>query len=224
MQTTRTRFLAIAALAAGGLLLHQPGSSATVRTCAVPAQPSLCGSFGVFRRPARPEDRLPRLFRRAPPLRLVDLSSSRRAGGSGPKGQAFYLLGGKRYLCVVQYSLRQRAGGFGCSHARDALSGRMYIELACEPAPRRHRLLFAQPMPDGVRAATVHRVGRAAIRLGVRRNLLVADLRVSVHDDLPDEIVWRLRGRLHRRRLPVDDQIVTCRAPRKRQPIRLASS
>jgi hypothetical protein len=212
MQTMRARLLTVATLAASLPLLHQPAGTGAMQLCAVPARPSLCDSFAVFRRPARPDDRLPRIFRDDPPLKLVDQSSSRRAGGDRPKDRAFYLLGGRRYMCLVDYSRREGGGGYGCSHIEDVLSGRTYLEVGCVAAPHGHRLLFLQPMPDGVRAATVHRVGRPPIRLAVRRNLLVADLRVLRRDELPNKVVWRLRGRLHRLALPVDDTLVTCRA------------
>jgi hypothetical protein len=204
--------VAASALTLGAPLLDPAAGATAAGACAVPERPALCRSFAAFRRARGPDDRLPAIFRDAPPLRLVDQRSSRRVGAEALTPHRFFLLGGRRYMCLVEYSTRERGGGFACSGVRDVLAGRVYLSLACEPRPRRHRLLFLQPMPDGVPSATLHRVGKPAIRFAVEDNLLVADLPVPARAYLPTKVVWRRDGRRQERRLPVDDLAVTCRA------------
>jgi hypothetical protein len=176
----------------------------------VPSRPSLCRSFDVFNRLARPQDRLPRIFRDDPPLKLVDQRSSRRADESRVPAHRVFLLGGKRLACLVDYSEHERGGGYTCNQIGATLQGRTFLEVACEPKPRRHRVILALILPNGVHAATVHRVAKPAVRLRVRDNLLLADLKIPSRAYLPDGVMWRRSGRLHRNRSPPDDRQVTC--------------
>jgi hypothetical protein len=181
-------------------------------TCAVPHRPLLCRAYHVFRQEARRRDRLPRQFRDDPPLRLVNQSSSRVVGPGRPRRHPFYLLGGRRFLCLVDYDRRQGVGGYVCSHVRAALAGHMFLESTCEPPPRRHRLLYAQPMPDGVRRAVFRRVQRPRVRVVVRRNLLLADLRIPSRAYLPTRVTWWRHGRRRSMGLGVNESLLRCRA------------
>jgi hypothetical protein len=198
-------FIAAAALSSGAAAEQEDG-----RTCAVPQRPLLCRAYHVFRHAARRVDRLPRQFRDAPPLRLVNKRSSRLVGRRRPKQHRFYLLGGRRLVCLVDYTPAQGGGGYVCSYVRHALAGRFFLESVCEPPPRRHRLLYAQPMPDGVRRAAFRRVHRPRVRVAVRRNLLVADLRIPSRAYLPTRVTWWRHGRRHSMGLGVNEGLLRC--------------
>ena len=179
-------------------------------TCAVPRRPIVCRAYHVFRREARRADRLPRQFRDVPPLRRVKQSSSRLVGRGRPKQHRFYLLGGRRLVCLLDYTPAQRGGAFVCSYVRHALAGRFFLESACEPPPRRHRVLYAQPMPDGVHRAVFRRVHRPRVRVKVRRNLLVADLRIPSRAYLPTRVTWWRHGRRRSMGLGVNEGLLHC--------------
>jgi hypothetical protein len=205
------RGVALGAPTAVTLLIALPAPSTADGTCSVPSRPSLCRSFYVFNRLARPQDRLPRIFRDDPPLKLVDQRSSRRVDESRIPAHRVFLLGGKRLACLVDYSEHERGGGYVCNPIRATLQGRTFLEVSCEAKPRRHRVILALALPNGVHAGTVHRVAKPAVRLRVRDNLLLADLEIPSRAYLPDRVIWRRSGRLHRFRFPADDLQVTCR-------------
>jgi hypothetical protein len=171
----------------------------------------------------RPGDRLPRVFRDDPPLQHVDQASSRRLRSRGPKGYAFFALGGKRLVCIVSYIRKQGGGSFACNPLAATVRGRLFLEEACNPPPRRHRVLLFELLPDGVRKATVLRAGRAPLKRTVTDNLLVADLPVRSRRDLPKAVVWHRAGRRHRLGLAVDESLVTCRSQSARQQGRAAA-
>jgi hypothetical protein len=180
--------------------------------CTVPKLGPLCRSFGVFRRTGRPSDRLPWIFRDDPPLRHVDQHSSRRLRTRSPRGYAFYAAAGKRLVCIVTYIRKEAGGDFACDPPAATARGRLFLEEACNPAPRRHRVLLVELLPDGVHSATVRRVDRPRVKRAINDNLLVADLRVRSRGELPKAVEWRHAGRRHRLPLAVDDSIVTCRS------------
>jgi hypothetical protein len=180
--------------------------------CAIPERPLLCRAYHVFRQEARRRDQMPRQFRDDPPLRLVKQSSSRLVGRGRPKQHRFYLLGGRRLVCLLDYTPALGGGGFVCSYVRHALAGGLFLESVCEPPPRRHRLLYAQPMPDGVHRAVFRRRHRPRVRVAVRRNLLLADLRVPSRAYLPTRVTWWRHGRRHTFRLGVEFAL-HCGAP-----------
>jgi hypothetical protein len=190
------------------------------RHCAVPEREAVCSSFAVFLRAGRRDDRLPRLFRDDPPLKQVDHSSSRRLRHRTPKGYSFFALAGKRLVCIVSYVRKQGQGSFACNPLGVTVRGKLFLEEACAPAPRRHRVLLFELVPDGVRTATVLRAGRAPVKRAVRDNLVVADLPVRSRRDLPKAVVWRRAGRRHRLGLVLDESLVTCRSRSARGLVR----
>ena len=179
--------------------------------CAVPARPSLCKEFAVFERRAQPSDRLPESVRHLPPFRHVDRSSARRIGDR-PKGWAWYIVGGRKQLCVIGYDRRHGDSGGTCSRPNAVIRGQMYLTMSCDPG-RPHRMLVAQLVPDGPHRAVIRRVHRPRLVVAIRHNLLVADLPVRSHAQLPTSITWHRRGRLRQVKIPPDDMDVTCRAP-----------
>jgi hypothetical protein len=200
--------LSTCALAAS--VAQAPANSAT-RQCAVPERHAVCRSFSVFLRPARPGDRLPARLRDAPPLRQVDQSSSRRLRHRGAKGYAFFALAGKRLVCIVSYVRKWGGGSFACNPLAATRRGKLFLEESCSPAPRRHRVLLLQLLPDGVRSATVRRVAKPPVKRAITDNLLVADLRVRSRRDLPKAVVWHRAGKRHRLGLVADESLATCR-------------
>jgi hypothetical protein len=191
---------------------NRASGAIAARTCGAP-NGSLCRSFAFFRRPARSDDRLPRNFLRDPPIRHVEARSARRLHARGPNGYDFYAAAGKRLVCLLVYHRAEHGGGFNCSNVALALSGRMFLDESCGAGARRHRLLHAQLLPDGVKSATITREGRPAMQRRVRDDLLVADLPVPSHDYLPTSVAWKLHAKQYRLSLPVDDMAVTCMAP-----------
>jgi hypothetical protein len=214
------RWAAISAVSVGVAVLAGAPSSARQPACAVPKRPELCRGFAAFRRPARSADRLPRIFHDDEPFPHLVLSSSRRLRAG--KREVF-LVGGK-YVCLVDYQPDEDGGGYICNPPGPTLKGQTQLQAACEPPPRRHRLLLLQLLPDGVRFAAVRRVGKPALRFRVRNNLLFADLRVPSRAYLPKQTVWRRHGSLHRFSTPPDDQVVTCRARGRTAPARSRAS
>jgi hypothetical protein len=208
----KSLLLSVATTAIAGLVVGAAAAKEDEETCAVPQRPLLCHSYRVFRREARRADRLPRQFRDDPPLRRVKQSSSRLVGRGRPEEHRFYLLGGRRVVCLVDYTPAQGGGGFVCSYVRHALAGRFFLESACEPPPRRHRLLYAQPMPDGVHRAVFRRLHRPGVRVKVRRNLLLADFRIPSRAYLPTRVTWWRHGRRRSMGLGVNEFALRCDA------------
>jgi hypothetical protein len=172
----------------------------------------VCRSFAVFRRAPQPDDRLPRVYRDDAPLKQVNQKSSRRLHSRGPAGHAFYALAGKRLMCIVVHHRALGGGSFACNPVAATMRGRLFLEESCGPAPRHHRVLVVELLPDGVRRATVKRVGRPAVERAVRDNLLVADLRVRARRDIPRAVVWHLAHKRHELGLTVDESLATCRS------------
>jgi hypothetical protein len=177
----------------------------------VPKGRALCDAFAALTHRARPGDRLPADVRDSGPLQQVTRSSARLLRSAA--GHDVFIVGGRRLVCLVVYLRKRHEAAYGCSPPDSILRGQSYLEESCAPAPRKHRVLFTQLVPDGVRSAVLHRVGVPPIRRKVRRNLLLVDLRVPSRDYLPTRVQWRRRGRLRTLGLPVDEEQVTCRPP-----------
>jgi hypothetical protein len=192
----------VAVLALGGT------SSGHERACVVKARPQLCRAFAAFRRPQATTDRLPRLFRDDQPFPQQELRSSRRLRAR--HGREAFVVGGAKYVCLVDYIPKEDGGTYVCNYVGRAVAGQIWEESSCDPA-RPHRVLLLQLLPDGVSHAAIRRVGKPALRLRVRDNLLFADLRVPSRAYLAKQTVWRRRGSLHRLGLPQDDSLYTCR-------------
>ena len=191
-----------------------PGSSGADGTssCVVRARPLLCREFAVFNSPAQPADRLPAVVRPSGPISHV-VRSSARLLSDRPKGRLLYIVGGRKLLCLINYNRKRNEAFYVCSPPKKVIRGQMYLQESCGSGHRRHRLLLAQLVPDGPRRAVVRRVGKPKVVIAIHRNLMLADLPVRSHAQLPKSVSWHRRGRLRVLKLPIGDEPVTCRAP-----------
>lgn len=147
---------------------RQAHSSASAR--AAQARATIRHSFALFRRPARPGDRLVARGRSAAPRASADeMSATWRLAYAGPAGKLYAYIAGNDLCVLYQFGSDTADPGAtgGCAHASDAAKLGPGIVM---PGPTTRVVSL---LPDDARVVTVYRADGGQQKLPVVNNAFV---------------------------------------------------